>query len=278
MSGTASDAVRIIQPKSGLVPINFQELWRYRELLVFLIWRDILARYKQTAIGIAWAVIQPFLTMLVFTIFFGKLTKIPTDGLPPAIFWYSALLPWTFFSGALISSGNSLISNTDLITKVYFPRIIIPASAVLSGLVDFAIASVMLVAMMAYYGIHPGWGVVIWPLSVFFLILLALGSGMFLAAMNVTYRDVKYALPFGVQLLLFITPVIYPTSIIPERYRFLMALNPLTGIIESCRAALLPTRSVDWNLLGVSLLVTSLIFLLGFLYFRRVERTFADVV
>ncbi len=254
------------------------EVWRYRELLFFLIWRDVKVRYKQTILGAAWALIQPFLTMLVFTVFFGKFAKMPTDGIPYPIFWYSALLPWTYFSGALINAGNSLVSNTDLVTKVYFPRVIIPASSALSGLVDFVLASVLLAAMMMYYGIQPGWGILVWPVSMILLVILALGAGMFLAALNVTYRDVKYALPFGVQLLLFLSPVIYPTSIIPERFRVLMALNPLSGIIESCRAALLPTHSVDWKLFGASALITTLIFFLGIIYFRRTERTFADVV
>ena len=216
--------------------------------------------------------------MVVFTIFFGKLVKVPTDGIPPPIFWYSALLPWTYFSGALTGAGNSLVGNTDLLTKVYFPRVIIPASAVLSGLIDLVIASVLLVAMMVYYGIQPGWGIVMWPVSIATLVMLALGAGMFLAALNVSYRDVRYALPFGVQLLLFITPVIYPTSIIPERFRLLIALNPLSGIIQTCRASLLPTHAVDWTLLATSILITAAVSCLGIIYFSRAERTFADVV
>lgn len=276
MESTSTQKVTAAVPR--MIHAWLAEWWRYRELLFFLVWRDVKIRYKQTVLGASWALIQPFLIMVVFTVFFGKLANMPTDGIPHPIFWYSALLPWTYFSAALINAGNSLISNTDLITKVYFPRIIIPAASVLSGLVDFVIASTLLAVMMVYYGIQPGWDILVWPLAILSLIILALGAGLFLAALNVTYRDVKYALPFGVQLLLFLTPVIYPTSIIPERFRIFMALNPLSGIIESCRAALLPTRTVDWRLFGASVLITILIFLLGIIYFRRTERTFADVV
>jgi lipopolysaccharide transport system permease protein len=255
-----------------------EAFFRYRELLFFLVWRDVKIRYKQTVLGAMWAVIQPFLTMIVFSVFFGRLAKMPTDGIPHPIFWYAALLPWTYFSSSIVNAGNSLVGNRDLITKVYFPRVIIPASTVLSGLVDFFIATLLLVAMMAYYRIPPAWGLLVWPLSVLSLIVLTLGAGMFLAALNVNYRDVKYALPFGVQLLLFLTPIIYPTSIIPERYQGLMALNPLAGIIETCRASLLPTHEVDWVQLGTSMVITLVVFLSGAFYFHRTQRAFADVV
>lgn len=253
-------------------------VWQYRELLWFLIWRDIKIRYKQTLLGASWAVLQPFVTMVVFTLFFGRFAKIPTDGIPQPIFWYAALVPWTYFAGALVNSGNSLLGNRDLVTKVYFPRAILPASSVLSGLLDFAIAMLLLVAMMAWYRVAPGWGLLVWPIAVFTLIALALGAGMFLSALNVRYRDVKYALPFLVQLLLFLTPVIYPTSIVPERYRFLMALNPLSGIIEACRASLLPGRAIDWMQLGASIVISGVVFTMGALYFEKTQRSFADVI
>lgn len=255
-----------------------REFWRYRELFYFLVWRDVKVRYKQTILGAAWAIIQPFFTMIVFTLFFNKLAKMPSDGIPYPIFSYSALLPWTYFSGALTNAGNSLVGNSNLITKVYFPRAIIPASSALSGLVDFGIASVLLLGMMGYYRVQPSWELLLWPVFLLPLMVLAVGGGMILAALNVTYRDVKYAMPFGIQLWLFVTPIIYPTSIIPERFRVLIAFNPLSGIIENCRASLLPTRGVDWQLFGISTTVILLIFVLGATYFSKTERTFADII
>ena len=259
-------------------PSERARIRQYRELLWFLIWRDIKIRYKQTILGASWAVLQPFITMVVFTLFFGRLAKMPTDGIPPPIFWYAALVPWTYFAGALVNSGNSLLGNRDLVTKVYFPRAILPASAVFSGLLDFLIATVLLAAMMVYFRITPGWGLLVWPIAVLTLVALALGAGMFLSALNVRYRDVKYALPFLVQLLLFLTPVIYPSSIVPERYRFLMALNPLSGIIEACRASLLPDRAIDWTQLGASIVITAMVFFLGAIYFDKTQRSFADLI
>ncbi len=256
----------------------FREFWRYRELFYFLIWRDVKVRYKQTALGAAWAVIQPFFTMIVFTLFFGKLARIPSDGIPYPIFFYSALLPWVYFSEALRFSGNSLVTNANLITKVYFPRAAIPASSALGGLVDFGIASVLLLGMMAYYHIGPSWELLLWPVLVVPLVLLALGVGMILAALNVKYRDVKHAIPFIIQLWLFVTPIIYPTSLVPDRFRVWLALNPLSGLIEAFRASLLPDRPLDWPLVGMSVAVALLVFALGGLYFKRAEQTFADVV
>ena len=250
----------------------------YRELFFFLVWRDIKIRYKQTILGASWAVIQPFFTMVVFTLFFGKLAKMPSDGIPYPIFSYSALLPWIYFSGALANAGNSLISNVNLITKIYFPRAIIPASAALSGLVDFAIAFLLLLGMMVYYQIAPTWELLLWPVLLIPLVVLAVSGGMILAALNVNYRDIKYAIPFGIQICLFITPVIYPTSIIPEKYQFLLALNPLTGIIENCRSALIPTRQIDWHAFGISTGIIGLIFIFGIFYFKKTERTFADII
>ena len=260
--------------------MHLREIVRSRELLYFLVWRDVKIRNKQTLLGVAWAVLQPLATMLVFTVFFGNLAKISTDdeAVPYAVFSYIALLPWTFFAAALTNAGNSLVTNTDLLTKVYFPRAILPASTVLAGLVDLAIASVLLLPLLAFYGITPDATILVLPLAVGLLVLLALGLGMFLAALNVAYRDVKYALPFAVQLLLFVTPVIYPTTIIPEKFRYLMALNPLGGIIETCRAAVLPGRAIDWGQFGVAAAVTAVVFAAGALYFHSTERRFADIV
>lgn len=255
-----------------------RESWRYRELFYFFAWRDVKLRYKQTAFGAAWAIIQPLCTMVVFTVLFGHFANMPSDGIPYPIFSYSALVPWVYFSGALASSGNSLLGNASLLTKVYFPRVTLPASAVLSGLVDFAIASVVLVGLMVFYGVPLSWRLLLWPLLAVPLVLLAFGIGMFLAALNARYRDVKHAIPFVTQLWLFVTPIIYPSSIVPERVRLLLALNPLTGLIEGFRASILPDRHVDWRLLIVSFGLTLGIFALGAWYFRRTERIFADVI
>lgn len=255
-----------------------QDLWRYRELFYFLAWRDVKIRYKQTALGIAWAVLQPLMTMVVFTLLFGKLGNLPNDGIPYPVFYFAALLPWTYFSATLVNSGNSLVVNANLLTKVYFPRMILPSSAAVSGLVDFGVGFVLLLGIMAYYGIVPGSGLLLWPLLLMHLFALALGVSMILAALNVKYRDVKYTLPFLVQLWLFATPVIYPTSMIPEQYRPLLALNPLTGIIDAFRSALVPVKSIDWQLLSVSSLITVIVLAVAIVYFKRTERAFADLV
>jgi lipopolysaccharide transport system permease protein len=255
-----------------------REFWEYRELFYFLVWRDVKIRYKQTVLGAAWAIIQPFFMMIVFTVFFGRMAKMPSDGIPYPLFSYSALLPWIYFSTSLSLSGNSLIGGANLVRKVYFPRIALPAASTFSGLVDFAIAFVILLALMAYYGIAPGWGLLLWPVLLVPLVLLALGMGMILSSLNVKYRDIKYAIPFFVQTLLFITPIIYPTSIAGTRIQFLLHLNPLTGLIEAFRASMLPTKEIDWSLLGLSVGVTLLIFAVGLAYFRKTEREFADVI
>lgn len=255
-----------------------RECWHYRELFFFLAWRDIKVRYKQTALGVSWALIQPVCNMLVFTLLFGKIAKLPNDGMPYPVFYFCALLPWTYFASTLGSAGNSLVHDTHLVTKVYFPRAILPASAVMGGLVDFCIGSVVLLGILGYYGIAFDWQTMLWPLLVFLLITLSLGVGLILAALNVQYRDIKYIIPFAVQFLLFATPVIYSISILPEKYRWLAALNPLTGIIEGFRTVLVPTRPMDWPLLGISTVLTIIIFLAGTMYFRSTERFFADVI
>jgi lipopolysaccharide transport system permease protein len=257
---------------------TIRELWRYRELFYFLAWRDVKVRYKQTALGVAWAVLQPLMAMVIFTLLFGKLGGMPSDGIPYPVFYFGALLPWTYFSATLSNSGNSLVANANLLTKVYFPRVILPTSAAVSGLVDFAVGSVLLFAIMGYYRLVPRVTLLLAPGLIVLLFLLALGVSMILAALNVRYRDVKYTLPFLVQLWLFATPVIYPVSMIPDRYRLFVALNPLSGVIDAFRAALVPTKQVDWQLLWISSAVTLGIFAAAVVYFKKTERAFADIV
>jgi homopolymeric O-antigen transport system permease protein len=254
------------------------ELWQYRELFFYLAWRDVVVRYKQTVLGVAWAVLQPFLTMVVFTLVFGEMANMPSDGLPRPIFYYCGLLPWIYFSSSLTNAGMSLVSNSGLLTKIYFPRLVLPASAVLSGLVDFAIASLLLIGLMVYYECPLRWSLLLWPVLVVALGLLALGIGSFLAAVNVRYRDIKYAIPFGIQLWMFMTPIIYPSSIFPERFQWVLALNPLTGLIDAFRYAVVPTGPLQLDILWVSLGVTALAFVLGVIYFKRAEKSFADIV
>jgi len=255
-----------------------RELWAFRELIYFLAWRDVKVRYKQTVLGVLWAVIQPFFTMVVFILLFGQLAKIPTDGIPAPIFYFSALVPWIYFSSTLTNAGMSLVANSGLLTKIYFPRIILPAAATLSNLVDFLISSVFLLGFMVYYRIPFGWNLLLWPALVVLLMLLALGLGAFFAALNVKYRDIKYALPFLIQLLLFATPIIYPASMIPERFQWLLALNPLSALIEMFRHVVVPIRSVDWNTLGISVAISGALFIAGVAYFRSTEKAMADLV
>lgn len=255
-----------------------EEVWRYRELFYFLIWRDIKVRYKQTLLGATWAIIQPFCSMVVFTVFFGKLAHMPSDGIPYPIFSFSALVPWTYFSSALGHSGNSLLGHANLITKVYFPRIAIVVSATLSGLLDFGISSVILLGLMAYYGVQPGWKMLLWPVFTILMVFLALGVGMVLSSLNVKYRDVGYTIPFGIQIWFFITPIIYPASIVPEKYRGIVALNPMSGIIDGFRSSIVHSRQMDWQRLLISLVITVVIVVVGFIYFRKTERVFADIV
>lgn len=257
---------------------SMRELWHYRELFYFMVWRDVKVRYKQSILGGLWAIVQPFMTMVVFTVFFHRVAKIPSDGVPYPIFSYSALLPWTYFSGAILASGSSLVANRNLITKVYFPRVVIPAASAMRGLVDFSIAAMFLLGMMVYYGFAPSWELALWPLLVIHLLMLALGMGMIFSALNVKYRDVQHMLPFLVQLWMFVTPIIYPTSMIPQRWRWLMALNPASGIIEAFRSSVIPDRAVDWPQLGISFGVTVGIFVGGALYFRCTANSFADIV
>lgn len=270
--------VIVIRPSKGWVPLNLRDLWEYRELLYFLVWRDIKVRYKQTVIGAAWAILQPFLTMVVFSIFFGRLAGVPSDGIPYPVFAYTALLPWQLFAHALIESGNSLVANQQLITKVYFPRLVIPLSAVLAGLVDFGIAFIVLLGMLLYYGIVPTAAVITLPFFLLFAIATALGVGLWLSALNVQYRDVRYTIPFLTQFWLFATPIAYPSSLIPEPWRSWYGLNPMAGVVEGFRWALLGKDGGTGSLIIVSTVVVSVLLIGGLAYFRRMEKTFADVV
>jgi len=274
-----SGALKLGNSASTTIKLGWiKEIWNFRELFYFFIWRDIKIRYKQTVLGAMWAIIQPFFTMVVFTIFFGNFAKVPSEGVPYPVFSYSALVPWTYFSGALALSGNSLIGNSNLLTKVYFPRFAIPAASVLSGILDFFIASLLLFGIMVYYNIPLSLGLLLWPILVILLILLALGLGMVFSSLNVKYRDIKYTIPFLIQLGLFVTPIIYPISILPEKYKIFVALNPMTGIIEAFRSTVIPNKHIDMLLLLYSVIVSLLIFLLGLMYFRKMEKEFADLV
>ncbi|MEK7607411.1 MAG: ABC transporter permease [Patescibacteria group bacterium] len=268
----------IIKPKKTWSLGDFREIWNYRELLYFFTWRDLKVRYKQTFIGVLWAILQPFITMIVFTVFFGKLAQMPSDGVPYPIFVYVGLLFWQFFSSALSETSNILISNQAIITKVYFPRLILPLSSVLTKFVDFTIASLILVGMMFYYGYMPHIiGLLILPLLLLITFMVAVGGGLCLASVNVKYRDVRYALPFFIQILLFLTPVIYPASI-AGKYSWALALNPMTGVIQTARAALLGTTPTNWLLLGISFAACFMILIIGVVYFKKVERYFADIL
>jgi len=269
----------IIKPKKGLANLDFRELWHYRELFFFFAWRDIKLRYKQTIFGIGWAILQPFLTMVVFTVIFGKLAKMPSDNIPYAIFVYAGLLFWNMFSTSLNNASQSLIASSNIIQKVYLPRVILPAASIVVSLVDFMFAALIFGGIIAYYRFMPNFeGLILLPLLIFIAILASLGLGLFLAAFNVKYRDVRYALPFFIQLLIFLTPVIYPVSIVPKVYHWILALNPMTGVIETFKASFLGTVSIDWITLGISA-ISSIVFLFfGLLYFLKTEKTFADII
>jgi lipopolysaccharide transport system permease protein len=254
------------------------ELWEYRELLYFLTWRDIKVRYKQTVLGAAWAIIQPLFMMLVFSLFFGKLAGVPSDGIPYPVFTFCGLLPWQLFAYSVTQAGNSLVGSQNLITKVYFPRLVVPISAVLGGVVDFAIAFLLLLAMIFYYGIVPGWQMVALPGLVLLAVLTALGVGLWLSALNVQYRDVRYTIGFMVQFWLFATPVAYPSSIVPEKWRVLYALNPMVGVVDGFRWALLGKPSSPGMPLLISVIVVLMLLAGGLYYFRRMEQQFADIV
>ena len=267
----------VIEPRKGWIPVNYGELLHYRELLYFLTWRDLKVRYKQTVLGAAWAILQPVMSMVVFTIFFGRLAKMPSDGIPYPIFVYAGLLPWTFFANSISGSGTSLVGSAHLISKVYFPRLFVPTSKVMAALVDFAIAFFILLVLMAYYRVGLSPNLLLLPVVVTLTIMAAMGVGSLLAALNVTYRDFQYVIPFMVQVWMFCSPVIYPISMVPERWRWLLYLNPMAGIIDGYRAVFLG-KDIRWMDLGISAGITIGLFVLGIFYFTKVERKFADIV
>ena len=275
---SVQNASVLIRPISGWVPINLRDLWEYRELLYFLTWRDIKVRYKQTALGMAWVVLQPLLLMLVFTMFFGRLVELPSDGIPYPLFTYTALLPWQLFSRALNEGSMSLIAHERVITKTYFPRILLPASAVLASLIDFGIAFLVLIGFILFYGAHPGLAIFTLPLFVLLVVMTAFGVSLWLAAFNVLYRDVRYVLPFLTQLWMFATPIIYPVSVVPDSWRLLYSLNPMVGVVEGFRWALLGNTSGMDAMFGLSALVVASVLGGGILYFQSVQQTFADVI
>jgi lipopolysaccharide transport system permease protein len=267
-----------IEPSRGWVSLQLRDVWEYRELLYFLVWRDIKVRYKQTALGAAWAIIQPFFTMVVFSLFFGRLAKVPSDGIPYPIFSFAALVPWTFFANGLSQASNSLVGSSNLITKVYFPRLVIPLSTVASGIIDFALSFLVLLAMMGYYRVTPGRNIVWLPLFLLLALVTSLGVGLWLSALNVEYRDVRYVVPFITQFWMFATPIAYPSSLLSEPWRTLYGLNPMVGVVEGFRWALLGTNTRPGPAIAVSSAAALVILVGGALYFKRMERNFADII
>ena len=278
MKPDLSTEPRIIDAKTRWGLVDLRDLWYYRDLLYFLIWRDIKVRYAQSVLGVGWAVIQPVFLMIVFTLVFGRLARLDSDGAPYAIFSYVALVPWTYFSNALTDSTTSLVQNSALITKVYFPRIILPLSAILSKLIDFAIALILVIVLLVWYETVPNVGVAVIPLLVLLMILTAAGLGIWLASLAIQYRDIKYALTFIIQMLMFASPVVYPLNMVPERYQFLYSLNPMVGVIEGFRSAFLTTNPMPWNPIAIGFCVAIALLVAGTFYFRRSEESFADVV
>lgn len=268
----------VVRKNETKLALKLKELLEYHELIYFLVWRDLKVRYKQTALGVTWAVLQPFLTMVVFTIFFGNLAKVPSDGVPYPIFSFAALLPWQLFANALSNSSNSLVSNSALITKVYFPRIIMPFSSIISGLVDFLVAFLVLIGMMVYYGITPTSAVYTLPFFLLLALLTSFAVSLWLSALNVKYRDVKYTIPFLTQFWLFITPIAYPTSLVPEKWRVVYGLNPMAGVVEGFRWALLGQSTLNWYVMTASVTIVIVLLVGGLIYFRYMEKTFADIV
>src|SRR5215470_8331098 len=268
-----------ITPPTGWLDIDLREVWSYRELLYFFVWRDVKVRYKQTAIGALWAILQPFLTMLVFSLFFGRLAHIPSNGLPHPVFYYSALLAWIYFAGALQNATNTMVENQRVITKVYFPRLLLPLGAVTSGLVDFVFGFVVFLGMLVYYRIAPGPALLLMPVFLLLAVLTALGAGLWLSALNAIYRDVRYVVPFLIQFWMLASPVAYPSSLIPERWRWLYGLNPMTGVVEGFRWSLTghgqPPSSL---LLAASTIMVVALVMGGLFYFQKVQGTIADII
>lgn len=270
--------VVLIQPRRGWLSFELKAVYQYRELLYFLVWRDILIRYKQAAIGVAWVVLQPLLTMVIFTVIFGLFAKLPSDGLPYTVFSFTALLPWNYFAQAISRSGISVVSNANLISKIYFPRLIVPISGALGPLVDFAISFVILLGMMAWYGIAPTWGILTLPFFTLLAVVTAVAVSLFLSALNVKYRDVGHAIPFLVQFWMYASPVVYSVTIIPQKWRLLYSLNPMVGVIEGFRWAMLGKERPDFAVMAMGVVVASVLLLVGLVYFKRTERFFADII
>ena len=268
----------VIQPRKGLFHLDLSSIWAYRELLYFLAWRDIKVRYKQTVIGAVWAILQPLMTMVIFTVIFGKLAQIPSDGLPYPLFAYAALLPWEYFSQAMSRSGVSVVNDASLVQKIYFPRLIIPLAAVVTPLVDFVLSFLILLGMMFWFRVVPTWSMMILPFLLLMALLTALSAGLWLSALNVKYRDVRYTIPFLTQFWIYASPIAYPVSLIPEKWRLLYSLNPLVGVVEGFRWALLGMESPDFRLMAVSATVVLVILLGGLVYFKKTEQTFADII
>jgi lipopolysaccharide transport system permease protein len=268
-----------IQPSKGWVSLQLREIWRYRELLYFLTWRDVKVRYKQTVLGASWAILQPFLTMIVFSLFFGRLAEIPSDGIPYPLFSYAALVPWTFFASGLANSSNSIVTNGNMIKKIYFPRLIVPISSILSGVIDFLLAFAVLIVLMLVYGVLPTVNIIWLPFFVVLALVTSLGVGLWLSAMNVQFRDIRYVVPFLVQFWMFITPIAYPSSLITDPLlRAVYSINPMVGVVEGFRWALLGTDTAPGAMILVSSIAAILLFVTGMFYFRRMEKSFADVV
>ena len=278
MEQTSTSSTTVIKPSKGWLALRLKDFWEYRELLYFLTWRDIKVRYKQTALGALWAIIQPFFTMVVFSLFFGRLAKVPSDGIPYPIFAFAALVPWTFFANGLSQSSNSLVGSTDLITKGYFPRLIIPVSSVLSGFIDFAIAFIVFMAMAFYYGIYPALSIILLPFLLLLGLITALGVGLWLSALNVKFRDVRYTIPFLTQFWLFATPIAYPSSLLSEPWRTIYGINPMVGVVEGFRWALLGADTAPGAIIFVSALVSMGLLVSGAFYFKRMEKFFADII
>ena len=274
----SDSSVILVKPSKGWISLKLGELWEYRELFYFLIWRDIKVRYKQTVLGATWAIIQPFFTMVVFSLFFGKLAKMPSDGIPYPIFAYAALVPWTFFAYGLNQSSNSLVGNANLIKKVYFPRLVVPISSVIGGVVDFVLAFVVLLGMMLFYGIFPTVNILWLPFLLLLAFATALGVGLWLSALNVQFRDVRYTVPFLTQFWLFATPIAYPSSLLSEPWRTVYGINPMVGVVEGFRWALLGTDTAPGLIIVISTLAAVITLTTGAFYFRRMEKTFADIV
>jgi lipopolysaccharide transport system permease protein len=274
--------ITYLRPAKGLATLNLKDLWDYRELIYFLTWRDLKVRYKQTVLGFSWVILQPVINMVVFTVLFGQLLKVPTDGIPYPIFSFAALLPWLYFAGSLTRSSTTLVGSANLISKVFFPRMAIPIAGVLSGIVDFVVSLIVLVGMMLFYKIIPTWNLLMLPIFLFLAMLTALGFGFWLSALNARFRDINHLVPFIIEIWKYATPVIYGATLIPERFRFLLGLNPMTGVVEGFRWAILGSKYVEnfdpGPLFIVSITITLVILISGVIFFRNTERTFADII